>query len=253
MQIVEDTKGKTRDLPIAKSLKEILFQAGNLTGVDEVKVTSGGQCAIGTCAKRMGSTRHDLGRAADLELWKENRVLDFTNSQDLPVFEAFVTAAARLGATGMGAGIGYMGSRTIHVGFGKQAVWGASGSTSNAPAWLKSAAIAGWASAGAHTAKTFSVAARNGLRLRAGPGSEFGVISTVEAGTIVVVDQFDGENEEWARVDLKGDGLYDGHLHKSFLIAVDSDAEDVGDIQDDCGQDHSENKKQAKGKKISKL
>ena len=145
-KLVEDTQGKTRDLPINDNLKQVLLNAGADVGIDKIRVTSGGQCAKGTCAKRTGSTRHDLGMAADLEIWMGDRALDFTSATDLPIFEAFITAATKHGATGVGAGVDYMGPKTIHVGFGTKAVWGAGGKSANAPSWLSEAAQKGWAS-----------------------------------------------------------------------------------------------------------
>jgi len=247
--VVEDTKGKIRDLPIQKKLREILTDAARQVGLSEVRVTAGGQCAKGTCSKRKGSTRHDLGWAADLEIWKDGKALDFTDLQELPVFEAFVAAVAKLGATGIGAGVGYMGPRTIHVGFGEKHVWGAKGFSSNAPEWLRAAALKGWSDAAARAARTFSVAARNGVRLRGGPGIEFGVISTIDAGTVLSVDHFDGPNQDWARVDLQGDGLYDGHIHRSFLSEVDNVLEDNGEEQDDCSEDVSSESKKVRTRK----
>jgi uncharacterized protein YgiM (DUF1202 family) len=41
------------------------------------------------------------------------------------------------------------------------------------------------------------VAARDGLRLRKGPGLDFGITNTLDAGTEVNVAGFDG-NGEWA-------------------------------------------------------
>ena len=46
--------------------------------------------------------------------------------------EAFVREAARLGATGMGAGMRYMGPNTIHVGFGDPNFWRADNEGSRA-------------------------------------------------------------------------------------------------------------------------
>jgi hypothetical protein len=143
----EDTKGKTRDLPIKRELKKLLGEAAKASSVDVVRVTSGGQCRKGTCTKRTGSTRHDDGNAADLQLIAAGRTLKFTGTADQKVFERFVTEAARLGATGIGAGIDYMGADTIHVGFGPRAVWGAGGKAAAAPDWLRRAARAGWARA----------------------------------------------------------------------------------------------------------
>jgi hypothetical protein len=143
----EDTKGKTRDLPIKRELKTLLGEAARASGVDVVRVTSGGQCREGTCQKRTGSTRHDDGNAADLQLIAKGRTLKFTSATDQKIFERFVTEAARLGATGIGAGIDYMGADTIHVGYGPRAVWGAGGAAAAAPAWLRRAVLAGWARA----------------------------------------------------------------------------------------------------------
>lgn len=63
----------------------------------------------------------------------------------------------------------------------------------------------------------FVVAARGGLHLRKGPGLAFGITSTLETGTEVTVAGFDGPDGEWARVDLEGDGLVDGHMLAAFL------------------------------------
>lgn len=237
VELVEDTKGKTRDLPISESLRNILIQACDGLDIDRIRVFSGGQCRKGTCGKREGSTRHDLGQAADLELWKDGRALSFTDSGDLPVFEAFVYNCASLGATGIGAGIGYMGKHGVHVGFGKTAVWGKSGSGANAPAWLRDAAKAGWKAGGIETRASYEVTARPGLRLRAGPGLEFGVLSTVGVGEIVSVVGVDGANDDWAQVDLYGDDYVDGYLMRSFLREVDLVDGNVAEAQDNCQAD----------------
>jgi peptidoglycan hydrolase-like protein with peptidoglycan-binding domain len=146
--IIEDTKGKIRDRPIAPELREVLLRAAEATGIDTVLVTSGGQ--PGSSGRSTGSTRHNQGRAADLQLQKGGRSLDFANSADRGIVEEFVAAAAAYGANGIGAGVGYMGPKTLHVGFGttpqdhRQIVWGAQGSSANAPAWLREAANRGW-------------------------------------------------------------------------------------------------------------
>ena len=59
--------------------------------------------------------------------------------------------------------------------------------------------------------------ARDGLHLRSGPRLEFGIVTTVPNGTVVTVDGFDGASNDWARVDLEGDGLVDGHMFAAFL------------------------------------
>jgi hypothetical protein len=143
-QIVEDTAGKTRDLPISAALRSLLLAAAQDANVDVVRVISGGQCAKGTCTKRTGSTRHDNGAAADLQLAVGGKRQNFTETSGLEIFKRFVSACAAAGATGIGAGIDYMGAETVHVGFGPRAVWGAGGKSANAPAWIVEAARNGW-------------------------------------------------------------------------------------------------------------
>lgn len=224
--VIEDTAGKIRDLPITPRLKRILAFAGSIAGIDEVRVTSGGQCARGTCSKRTGSTRHDLGNAADLDLVKDNRVLKFTVASELPFFEAFVEAAASFGATGIGGDKLYMGPTRVHVGFGRRATWGGNGGRGAAPRWLSQAAEKGWnnplslAGSVPNDASRFLVNARSGLRLRSGPSLDFSIIKVLPTGTIVTVQDLSGENEDWAKVDLEGDGVIDGYVFRSFLEPI---------------------------------
>jgi hypothetical protein len=57
-----------RNKPIAAELERVLKVAGQAAGVDTIQITSGGQDALGEGTRRTGSTRHDRGRAADLQL-----------------------------------------------------------------------------------------------------------------------------------------------------------------------------------------
>jgi hypothetical protein len=66
----------------------------------------------------------------------------------------------------------------------------------------------------AGTGTRFVVIARSGLRLRAGPGTEFDVLRVLPAGTEVTVVSRSGE---FAAVDLNGDGMIDGFAHTAFL------------------------------------
>lgn len=140
--------GKVRNLPISDRLRSVLLAAADDADIDVIRVTSGGQPASGP--HRTGSHRHDNGNAADLQLIAGGRTLDFTDPSDLPIVERFVSAAASYGANGIGAGVGYMGPTTLHVGFGnsssdtKQVVWGAERAGANAPPWLRAAAKRGW-------------------------------------------------------------------------------------------------------------
>lgn len=140
--------GAIRNRPISSELATVLEKAAESAGVDVVRVISGGQ--PGTTGQSVGSTRHNAGRAADLQLIVGGQALSFTDEAGGDVVEAFVRAAAANGATGIGAGIGYMGDKTMHVGFGltpqdhSKLVWGAGGRSANAPEWLRRTAQEGW-------------------------------------------------------------------------------------------------------------
>ncbi|TCM53707.1 uncharacterized protein (TIGR02594 family) [Rhizobium sp. PP-F2F-G48] len=64
---------------------------------------------------------------------------------------------------------------------------------------------------------TFTVTARGGLNLRAGPGETFGVIQKYPLGTLVRGVQQIGD---WTQVDIQGDGASDGYMHRSYLEAT---------------------------------
>jgi hypothetical protein len=142
------TAAKIRDMPISASLRRVLMTAAHEAGVDIVRITSGGQ--PGSRGQRSGSNRHDGGNAADLELVARGRTLDFTRPADLGAICRFVASAAACGATGIGAGVNYMGPQRLHVGFGNgphdttQVVWGEGRAAANAPDWLRDAAQLGW-------------------------------------------------------------------------------------------------------------
>lgn len=103
-----------------------------------MQVFSGGQDAHGP--NRTGSRRHDHGQSADVFFYKDGKKLDWRNPSDVPVFQDIVTRSRANGVTGFGAGDGYMQPGSMHIGFGKPAVWGAQGKGANAPGWLRSAA-----------------------------------------------------------------------------------------------------------------
>lgn len=222
-KLIYNNAGKIRDKPLQPKLEQLLKAAAAAVGVDAVSVTSGGQDRKGAPnARRTGSTRHDDGAAADIQLLDGGEVLDFDAQRKR--FEAFVTAAASLGATGLGAGVDYMGTKTIHVGFGSRLVWGAGGRAVTAPAWLRAAAAKGWgqpppvaaplARAGVGRAV---VIARNGVKLRGGPGLGFDHSTVLKSGMELTIRGFDGPTEEWALVDLDDDGQLDGFVFAAFL------------------------------------
>lgn len=67
------------------------------------------------------------------------------------------------------------------------------------------------------TAERSVVMAKAGLRLRAGPGTDFDVITNLAFGTPVsVVSRFG----DWSMVDLGADGGGDGFVHSAFLKSL---------------------------------
>jgi len=122
--VTEAQGGATRNQPIDDALREQLTYAGIKTGL-RARITSGGQPSSGP--NRVGSHRHDEGGAADLSLSDASgRVLDMNNPDDQRMMQEYVTEAVRAGATGVGAGPGYMGPNLIHIGGGSEASWGGS-------------------------------------------------------------------------------------------------------------------------------
>jgi Bacterial SH3 domain len=231
-----------RNKPISAELKQVLDTAARAAGIDTIRINSGGQDALGEGTRRTGSTRHDRGRAADLQCVVNGTTLTFTDQSAHPDIVAFVTAAAAAGATGIGAGVGYMGDRTIHVGFGasvndhSKLTWGAGGRSANAPQWLRDAAAAGWSHAPVLAGAAFqtnapglyAVVARDGLKLRGGPGTNFESEKTLPAGTELNVVGTSNQDPSWVRVDLGGDGLLDGYVFGTFLAPVEINANHEG-------------------------
>ena len=128
----------TRNLPLSADLLNALAFLGEM-GIT-ANVYSGGQPAIGTSDRRTGSTRHDDGMAGDFYLTHpELGMLTYENPALIPILQDVVRRARAAGLTGIGMGSGYMGPHGIHLGFGAPAVWGAEGSSANAPDWLREA------------------------------------------------------------------------------------------------------------------
>ena len=125
----------TRNQPLDPRLVQALGYLGPM-GIT-AEVFSGGQDATGP--NRVGSHRHDHGGAGDIRFYKDGRALSWANPSDLPAFQEIVKQGKAAGITGFGAGPGYMGEGTMHVGFGSPGVWGAGGKGANAPEWLRAA------------------------------------------------------------------------------------------------------------------
>lgn len=130
-------KNATRNDPLDPALVSAMSFLPDL-GVT-MDVVSGGQEAAGEGGSRTGSTRHDHGKAADVDFYIGGRKLDWNNADDLPVLTKIVQTAKSRGVTGIGAGDDYMGPGRFHIGFGAPAVWGAGGKSANAPEWLRAA------------------------------------------------------------------------------------------------------------------
>jgi hypothetical protein len=130
-------QGATRRLPVNDKLLNALSFLPEL-GVT-MEVFSGGQPGKGSGLARVGSTRHDHGDAADVFFYKDGRRLDWSKPSDIPVFQEIVRRSRAAGVSGFGAGPGYMQPGSMHLGFGKPAVWGAGGKGANAPQWLREA------------------------------------------------------------------------------------------------------------------
>lgn len=129
--------GATRSRPVSGRLEQALSFLPEM-GIT-MEVFSGGQPGINEGGARTGSTRHDHGHAADVFFYKDGRKLDWNNPDDLPYFQEIVSRARASGVTGFGAGDGYMRPGSMHIGFGKEAVWGAGGKGANAANWLRAA------------------------------------------------------------------------------------------------------------------
>lgn len=120
---------KVRKYPVSDALIEQLTYAGEKTNL-RADITSGGQLKPFISGGKMTSHRHDIhegkGGAGDLKLWcfKENRYLDMSKRADAKRMEDYTAYSVAAGAEGVGAGPGYMGGQTIHIGGGKRASWG---------------------------------------------------------------------------------------------------------------------------------
>lgn len=128
-------QGAIRNQPINPQLASALGFLPEM-GVT-MRVFSGGQDASGP--RRTGSKRHDHGNSSDVFFYRDGRKLDWNNPNDVPLFQEIVKRGKAAGVTGWGAGPGYMQPGSMHLGFGKPAVWGKGGKGANAPQWLRAA------------------------------------------------------------------------------------------------------------------
>ena len=95
----------------------------------------------------VGTTRHLNGHAADIRLVNaDGRILTFDRADDAAIMYNFAANAKKYGATGIGAGNGYMGNDGFHIDNvpGKAGSWGGEFDTvrktythANAPSWVQ--------------------------------------------------------------------------------------------------------------------
>ena len=63
----------------------------------------------------------------------------------------------------------------------------------------------------------YKVNARSGLRMRAGAGAEFDILSTLPLNKTLSIGK---EIDNWVEVDLECDGVIDGWVYKTYLVKV---------------------------------
>lgn len=138
--ITYSNKGAVRDQKLSPQLTRT-FSVLEKLGMG-FEVTSGGQPTAEESDKRIGSTRHDHGDSADGYFTKNGKRLNWANEGDRRAIVEAITYLRAAGATGIGAGEGYMAEGMVHVGFGPKATWGARGDSEEAPQWLEDAVAA---------------------------------------------------------------------------------------------------------------
>lgn len=138
---VTQTPGATRNLPLSQGLVSTIERGLAGTGLNWHSY-SGGQPARGSGGKRVGSTRHDNGRASD-GYFKDaatGRVLDGNNPQDRQRISGALAKLRQAGIQGIGWGPGYMGTRNFHIDIVSPEIWGEGGRSANAHSWVVAAA-----------------------------------------------------------------------------------------------------------------
>jgi hypothetical protein len=148
--VVTQQPGATRNLPLATGLVSTIQRGLAGTGLNWHSY-SGGQPAKGSGGKRVGSTRHDNGRASD-GYFKDaatGRVLDANNAQDRQRIAGALGKLRQAGIQGIGWGPGYMGSKNFHLDIVSPEIWGEGGRSASAHQWVIAAAGGNVAAPGA--------------------------------------------------------------------------------------------------------
>jgi hypothetical protein len=130
--------GSTRSQQIADATRNQLnyaaYKMSQETGKSiTIDVVSGGQTANhdprnkgkkGTDTGWTGSHRHDDGGAADFDVYSDGQRVSFDTPEGKSIFSGIGKYATAAGATGIGAGVDYMGAHRMHAGGGPTANWG---------------------------------------------------------------------------------------------------------------------------------
>ena len=112
-RLVYKVVGQIRDRRVKAELENALINAAITANIDLITITSGAQ--PGTTLKRVGSTRHDTGLAADFTLTKDGRLLSAARVQDQAIMSEFLKAAKANGILAGGMSKKYMGNNTMHL------------------------------------------------------------------------------------------------------------------------------------------
>jgi hypothetical protein len=139
---VTQTPGAVRNLPLSQALVNTIERGLAGTGLNWHSY-SGGQPPLGSGGRRVGSTRHDNGRASDgnFKDASTGQVLNGNNQQDRQRIATALGRLRQVGIQGIGWGPGYMGTRGFHIDIVSPAnVWGEGGRSANAHSWVRQAA-----------------------------------------------------------------------------------------------------------------
>lgn len=138
---VTQTPGAIRNLPLSENLVNTIKSGLQGTGLDWHSY-SGGQPPRGSGGRRIGSHRHDNGRASD-GYFKDattGKVLDGANADDRERLSQALSKLRQSGIQGIGWGPGYMGTRNFHLDIVSPEIWGEGGRSANAHRWVVAAA-----------------------------------------------------------------------------------------------------------------
>ena len=138
---VTQSHNGTRNQPLSQALIATIQKGLAGTGLDWHSY-SGGQPAAGTSKARVGSTRHDNGRASDgyFKDTATGRVLDAANAADRQRIAGALGKLRQAGIQGLGWGPGYMGTKNFHIDIVSPEIWGENGRSANAHQWVVAAA-----------------------------------------------------------------------------------------------------------------